>query len=216
MRIPNKSKQKIDKATGEALDIDDIGYPGVTAENLQATKIGWAVNFVRRHPQESAENRTIATRLLEKFSRVFRGGDEEDRREASSRQKVLWSSQSDNTILPPFEVQPSVTQRFIEASTKADPTDPLSYLGVRRAYHKPSYVTGLGGDGVMARAMAGPRETTNKMSVNNPGVGRKRRVESKVDKKKNNKASLESDDDGSLNDSGDDDDDDEGLEGFLA
>lgn len=227
MRVPTtkKSGPKYDPTTGDIMEVDDLGYPGVSAEMLQATKLGWAVNLLRRHPHESAQNRTTATRLLEKFSRVFRGGDDEDRRAARSNgTKVLWSSQSDNTILPPFEVMPSVTQRFIEASTKADPNDPISYMRVRRAYNQPSYVTGLMGDSA-ARAMAGPRgdvqnavpvhSTSNRGRKANPvSAASKSNKDKKKAKKKNNKASLDSDDDGSLLETDDDDDDDDG--GFIA
>lgn len=216
MRISSKQKVRRDPLTGETFVEEDIGYAGVTAEMLQATKLGWAVNFIRRHPNASAENRTTATRLLEKFSRVFRG-EEEGGRKNGANGKQLWSSQSDNTILPPFEVMPSVTQRFIEASTKADPNDPISYLRVRRAYNQPSFVTGLGGDAA-AKAMAGPRDAaTLQQLANNRANGRKtnnRNVDALGRKIKNNKASLESDDDGSL--LGSDDDNGSDLGDFLA
>lgn len=134
--------KKSAKSTPGMVSAETYSYEGVTSEDLENAKhLGWAINFLRMSKHETPANRTAATKLLERFSRVFRGeGD------TCSKDAVLYATQGQPgsaNILPPFHIQPSVTQMYMEARSKADPNDPDSYLRARRPWSTPAYITGF-------------------------------------------------------------------------
>jgi hypothetical protein len=114
--------------------------PLVSRAALQATDLGWAVNFMRVCPAESAEFRTRANRVLAVLSRVFAEEGMSARDDARPR---LYRHARDPNVLPPFAQLPSTTERYLRATQVVDPHDPMSYLTARRENVPKAVISGM-------------------------------------------------------------------------
>ena len=120
-RVPHKNQFKKD----ELVDDLQAGLTGISRQQLQSTDLGWATNFLRQHPDETVQNRAKATRLLERFSRLFGGDDRVGG--GSKREPVKWKTYGAENILPPYETLQSSAELFIKSHSQVDPRDPMSY-----------------------------------------------------------------------------------------
>jgi hypothetical protein len=140
--LSKEKKQRTDK-NGDIIE-DTDAYGGVTQEHLAATDVGWAVNFLRSHAQETTRNRAKATYMLQQLSRAFAGGDDDGADHERNTTQRKWRTQGDVTVMPPYESLPSATEVFQKGLCKVDPLDPTSYLRVPPLRVSAAYITGVG------------------------------------------------------------------------
>lgn len=129
------------------VDREDLNaWNGIGKEELENTILGRAVNTSRQHVGETARNRQRAVTLLQRLSKAFSGGDDDDadsddgrrgRRNATGSAvpsagplAVRWPCEKDSSILTPFEYISNATEVFQGKVAQVDPLDPESYLRV--------------------------------------------------------------------------------------
>jgi hypothetical protein len=113
---PGKSSSKKD-------DSEELHYEGIGRFELENSSIGKAVNLLRKHDQESARNRNVACKLLQRFSCAFSGEALDDVEEAEPK----WGSMGDPDVLPPFNTLKTASEMFHQRIMKVDDQDPTSY-----------------------------------------------------------------------------------------
>ena len=112
-------------------------FHGISKEHLEHSCIGYVINKIRSHDEETTANRNKACELLQRFSRAFLGIPD------GGEAEVNWKCKGDASVLPPFAQVRTASEAFQAATVSVDPMDPMSYLRVPPPRFKPAMAMGL-------------------------------------------------------------------------
>jgi hypothetical protein len=138
IKFENSEGGKLPSAATNSKKDEEDTYQGATKEQLIETNLGFAVNLLRTHPEETTANKAKATYLLQRLSRAF-DGERDDRR----RETKKWQTQGDQHVLPPFEIMKSASEVFADKTSRINPLDPNSYLRVPPLRLPATYISGM-------------------------------------------------------------------------
>lgn len=139
----SSTRKKIRAALAAKRKSDDTtdAYEGITANQLRDSRIGESLNFVRTHPNESLDNKSKATTLLERMCRTFYEEDEEE--ETTGGGGAKWPFMGIKDIASPFEVLKTETEKFQAACVKVDKEDPLSWYRQPPKRYPKTFISGM-------------------------------------------------------------------------